>query len=132
MASKQQTHCRNGHEITPENTRWTRRKGRDRPTRICKVCTRFQYQIIKAKRLRLEPPESKRGEPIVYDEEVATLLREMDFTLPPRIIRRVDLSRKDINRMVYLRRNGWSYGRIGRELEISPKVVEGRLRKRGL
>lgn len=37
------THCSNGHEMTPENTRW-RKSGRDgRRRRICLACDRAAH-----------------------------------------------------------------------------------------
>lgn len=32
------THCSQGHEYTPENTLWIRRKNRSRPSRRCRAC----------------------------------------------------------------------------------------------
>jgi hypothetical protein len=42
------THCVNGHEYTPENTRIELRKGR--PARLCKVCWKRNYTIANAKK----------------------------------------------------------------------------------
>lgn len=55
------THCRQGHELTPENTEWnhsTRRRGPDRclvavTTRLCRICARARrrrYQQSRAMR----------------------------------------------------------------------------------
>lgn len=34
------THCSNGHEYTPENTKWKQPKGAPRPRRQCRTCAR--------------------------------------------------------------------------------------------
>lgn len=35
------THCKHGHEFTPENTRW------DGRTRVCRACGRMRYRAIR-------------------------------------------------------------------------------------
>lgn len=32
------THCKHGHEFTPENTKWYQQRGRARPSRRCRKC----------------------------------------------------------------------------------------------
>lgn len=37
-----ETHCANGHEWTPETTRW---HGKKRPTRTCLICNRARKRV---------------------------------------------------------------------------------------
>jgi len=50
MAFKKQTHCKNGHELTDDNTRWSlKEKGERR--RICRLCNN-EYHRLRAETQR--------------------------------------------------------------------------------
>lgn len=38
--AKPATHCKRGHEFTPENTRWIQTRSRNTPYKRCKTCER--------------------------------------------------------------------------------------------
>lgn len=74
-AGQKQTHCKHGHEFTPENTR-LRRDGRGK--RMCRTCDRERERIYKARRklenLHVPKPADyrqkktcKRGHPLSGD-----------------------------------------------------------------
>jgi len=50
MAFKKQTHCRNGHELTDENTRWALKEDGKR-RRVCRLCNN-EYHRLRAETQR--------------------------------------------------------------------------------
>lgn len=47
----ERTHCKNGHEYTPENTRWSApQAGRENRSRICRACRRDRRAAARAAR----------------------------------------------------------------------------------
>lgn len=53
------THCINGHEFTPENTRLRNRRGRKYPTRECRECNRVRHRQIRLGVYRAATAEHK-------------------------------------------------------------------------
>lgn|SRR5690625_4076679 len=58
-ALKARTHCKWGHEWTPENTYWRKKKGTDRRTRMCRACNRER-----GRRKRVAAPEQRGRESV--------------------------------------------------------------------
>lgn len=48
------THCKRGHEKTPENTGYHQHRGK--PERYCLICEAARYEMVKAKRREGRPP----------------------------------------------------------------------------
>src|SRR5271157_1793212 len=58
MPFQSKTHCKNGHELTEENIRWSLKEGGKR-RRVCRICNN-EYHRKRAARLRLENPDKIR------------------------------------------------------------------------
>jgi len=56
-----QTHCRRGHELTPENTEWNHSTKRDRHGCLVAVTTRLCRTCARARRRRYEQSRARRG-----------------------------------------------------------------------
>ena len=50
MAFKKQTHCKNGHELTDDNTRWALKENGER-RRVCRLCNN-EYHRLRQETLR--------------------------------------------------------------------------------
>lgn len=66
MTATDLTHCKWGHEYTPENTRWQQGKDRRRPVRLCEECRR--------KRIQAKRDAAKR--PVETSDPAVLLCRE--------------------------------------------------------
>jgi hypothetical protein len=55
------THCRRGHELTPENIEWNHSSKRDGDGRLVAVTTRLCRICARARRLRYEQSRDRRG-----------------------------------------------------------------------
>lgn len=60
--NQKKTHCRNGHEFTPENTRLKFPKGAFGPERVCRTCHKEQNKL--AARARWEREKNARNDKV--------------------------------------------------------------------
>ncbi len=81
------THCRNGHEYTPENTLF-RKEGRNRKRiRRCRTCTRrgaLDYYYDKLRPQIVRPSTLKRPRPLRIDEGSALVGSRRETDIAPR------------------------------------------------